>query len=229
MSCATFAMQSAPSDIAPDAKKPASLAPKVVSFPTSDWGLIFADEYGQGDHAVVLVHGARFDKESWKDQALTLAQNKFRVLAINLRGYGKSRGGSKVTGRDRRQHLDVLGAAGYLRKTGAKTVSVIGASFGGWASAGASAESKPGEIDRLILLAAGSVDAPKRLKGRKLFIVSRNDGAGGRLPRIRKHYEQAPEPKELVILKGSAHAQNIFKTKHGEQLMKEILRFLSKP
>ena len=68
-------------------------APKVVSFPTSDGGLIYADLYGQGDHAVILAHGARFTKESWKSQAPVLARAGFRVLAIDFRGRGKSRGG----------------------------------------------------------------------------------------------------------------------------------------
>jgi len=33
----------------------------------------------------------------------------------------------------------------------------------------------------------------------------------------------------LVILDGSAHAQYLFATDQGEQLMREILRFLKEP
>jgi hypothetical protein len=40
---------------------------------------------------------------------------------------------------------------------------------------------------------------------------------------------QTPEPKELIVLEGSAHAQFIFATDQGERLMREILRFLSAP
>ena len=43
--------------------------------------------------------------------------------------------------------------------------------------------------------------------------------AGLRLPRIRAQYEKSPDPKELVILEGSAHAQFIFETDQGERLM----------
>jgi hypothetical protein len=49
------------------------------------------------------------------------------------------------------------------------------------------------------------------------------------LPRIRAQYEKATDPKELVVLDGSAHAQFIFDTAQGERLMREILRFLSAP
>ena len=35
-------------------------APKEVSFPTADGGVIWADLYGAGDRGVVLAHGAKF-------------------------------------------------------------------------------------------------------------------------------------------------------------------------
>jgi hypothetical protein len=94
----------------------------------------------------------------------------------------------------------------------------------------ASAEAKPGEIDRLVLLGSEGGDKPQQMKGRKLFLTCRDDlGPGGkpRLPTIREHYEKTPEPKELVILEGSAHAQFIFMSDQGERAMREILRFLS--
>ncbi len=227
-----LACRPAPRDVDPEATKDTSSAPNGVSFPTSDGGVIYADHYGDGERGVVLAHGGRFNKESWKDQALILARAKFRVLAIDFRGYGKSRGGSKSQGRDEAYHLDILAAAEYLRETGAKTVSIVGASFGGWAAAGAVVAAKPGEIDRLVLLAASSIDEPERLKGRKLFIASRNDIIGDgrpRLPMIQALFERAPDPKELVVLEGSAHAQHIFKTDQAERLMDEILRFLAEP
>jgi pimeloyl-ACP methyl ester carboxylesterase len=126
-------------------------AQRTVSFPTQDGGLIYADVYGRGDRGVVLAHGARFDKESWKKQAETLAAAGFRVLAFDFRGYGKSRGPGQADPLSAPLRFDVLAAVRYLRKTGAKTVSVVGA---GGAAADASIESAPGEIDRLVLLAA---------------------------------------------------------------------------
>jgi hypothetical protein len=63
-----------------------------VSFLTRDGGLVHADLYGKGDRAVVLAHGRRFNKESWKTQAQALEQAGFHVLAIDFRGYGQSRG-----------------------------------------------------------------------------------------------------------------------------------------
>lgn len=216
----------------PNESAPESVGPKLVSFPTSDGGLIYGHEYGKGDHGVVLAHGGRFNKESWDKQARILAQAEFRVLAIDFRGYGKSRGGGQSQDRDDRHYLDILAAVRYLRESGAKTVSVVGASFGGGAAAMAAVESGPGEIDRLVLMAHSAIAQPERMQGRKLFITTRGDFSGSgtlRLPGIRDQYDRAPEPKELLILEGTAHAQHVFETDQGERLMHEIQRFLSVP
>lgn len=219
-------------DSATSAEVPESLGPNLVSFPTSDGGLIYGHEYGMGDHGVVLAHGGRFNKESWDTQARILAQAEFRILAIDFRGYGDSRGGGQSQDRDDRHYLDILAAVRYLRETGTRTVSVVGASFGGEAAATAAVEAEPGEIDRLVLMAHSPIEQPERMQGRKLFITTRGDFSGSgvlRLPGIRDQYERAAEPKDLVILDGTAHAQHIFDTEQGERLMHEIQRFLSEP
>jgi pimeloyl-ACP methyl ester carboxylesterase len=207
-----------------------AVAQERVSFPTEDRGIVCANIYGKAERGVVLAHGGRFNKESWEKQAQVLVSAGFRVLAFDFRGYGQSRGPESKSGEDREAY-DVLAAVRYLHETGAKTVSVIGASFGGTAAADASIECKPGEIDRLVLLAAWTDRPPEKIKGRKLFIVARDDANddGPRLPMIRANYEKAVAPKELVVLDGSAHAQFLFATDQGERLMREILRFLSEP
>lgn len=202
-----------------------------VSFSTLDGWTIHADLYGAGDRYVVLAHGGRFDKRSWEKQAHALVEAGFRVLAIDLRGFGQSKEGPQSARSDFGSPLDVLAAVRYLHQNGAETVSVVGASMGGDAAEGALARAKPGEIDRLVLLAHGAYGPPEKLTVRKLFIVSRDDlgSSEPKLPKIRAQYDKAPDPKELVILEGSAHAQFIFQTDQGERLMQEILRFLLAP
>lgn len=204
-----------------------------VSFPTEDGGLVYADLYGKGSRGVVLAHGGRFNKESWKKQAEELAAAGFRVLAIDFRGYGQSRGPGQADPLSAPLHLDVLAAVRYLRKMGATSVSVVGGSMGGGAAADASIAARPGEIDRLVLLAAAPANgSPEKVQGRKLFILARDDLGPGdvpRLPKIRAFFERTPEPKQWVVLDGSAHAQFLFETDQGKRLMREILRFLSAP
>jgi esterase/lipase len=117
----------------------------------------------------------------------------------------------------------------YLRNNGAKTVAVIGGSLGGGAAADASIASRPGEINRLILLAAEPNGPAEQIKAPLLEIVARDDAndEGLRLPRIRAWFDRAPEPKQLIVLDGSAHAQFLFQTEQADGVMKEILRFLT--
>ena len=200
-----------------------------VSFPTEDGGLVYANVYGGGARAVVLAHGGRFNKESWEKQAQALVSAGFRVLALDFRGYGKSRGPGDSDPMDAPLHLDVLAAVRYLRSNGTKTVSIVGASMGAGAAGDASIASQPGEIDRLVFLGGAPNGPAEKLKSPSLFIVARNDtsGDGPRLPGIQKQYDKAPQPKSLIILEGSAHAQYLFQTEQADRVIGEILRFLS--
>jgi pimeloyl-ACP methyl ester carboxylesterase len=204
-------------------------AQQTISFPTQDGGRIYADLYGNATRGVVLAHGGRFNKESWRDQARPLVSAGFRVLAIDFRGFGRSTGPGQ--GDDAPFADDVLAAVRYLKAHGVKTVSVVGGSFGGAAAGDASIKSAPGEIDRVVFLGAAPDLPADKLKSRSLFIVARDDsnGAGPRLPGIRAQYEKAPKPKELIVLDGSAHAQFLFQTDQGDRVMREILRFLTTP
>jgi pimeloyl-ACP methyl ester carboxylesterase len=204
-------------------------AQTTISFPTSDGGVVFADLYGSGDRAVVLAHGGRFNKESWAPQAKALQAAGFEVLAIDFRGYGKSHGPGDKDVLSAPLYLDVLAAVRYLHSHGAKSVSIVGGSMGGGAAGDASIESKPGEIDRIVFLGSSPDEPAEKLKSASLFIVARNDtsGDGPRLPGIQKQYEKAPQPKRLIVLDGSAHAQFLFQTGQGERVMREILRFLN--
>lgn len=205
-----------------------AVAPRAVTFPSPDGGVVSADVYGQGPRAVVLAHGGRFDRSSWAPQARVLADAGFRVVAIDFRGRGASRAG--VAGRDS-AHLDLLGALRYLRAQGVRSVAMVGGSFGGEMAALA-VLAAPGEVDRLVLLAHSPIERPERLATRTLFVVARGDTTARGEPRlaaIRDQYERAPGPRELLVLEGSAHAQFLFATGEGERLLREIVRFLTAP
>ncbi len=193
--------------------------------------MIYADRYGKGGHGVVLAHGGRFNKESWEKQARVLEKAGFQVLAIDFRGIGQSRGPGQSDILSAPLDLDVLAAVRYLRKNGATKVSIVGGSMGGAAAGDASIAGEPNEIDRVVFLGAAPNGPADKLKSASLFIVARDDANddGPRLPGIRAQYEKATQPKKLIILKGSAHAQYLFATDQGDRVMQEILKFLSAP
>ena len=108
---------------------------------------------------------------------------------------------------------------------------MVGGSFGAGAAGDASIKSAPGEIDRIVFL-GGAPNLPAQgLKSRSLFIVARDDAndSGLRLPGIRAQYEKAPEPKQLIVLDGSAHAQFLFQTDQSARVLQMIVEFLSAP
>ncbi len=202
-----------------------------VSLPTQDGGTIYANVYGKSKHGVVLAHGGRFNKESWAKQAKELADAGFVVLAFDFRGYGKSTGPGQADVFTAPLYLDVLAAVEYLRKNGAKTVSLVGGSLGGGAAADAVTKAKPGEIARLVTLGglAGNQSVEK-INVPLLVITTRNDAnaAGLRLPNIQATFAKVPAKKQLVILEGTAHAQFMFDTDQSEKIMKMIVKFLKK-
>jgi alpha-beta hydrolase superfamily lysophospholipase len=191
-----------------------------VTFKTADGGHIFANLYGGGDHAVVLAHGAIFNKESWDSLAQELSAKGFCVLALDFRGYGKSVAGKK----EKALYEDVLAAVRYLRGHSTKKVSVIGGSMGGGAVALAAVKAKQGEIDQLILLSPVPIKTPELMKPSKLFIASKGERL---MPKVKEQFEKAANPKKLVLLEGSAHAQHIFKTGQAQKLTSLIFEFLA--
>jgi dienelactone hydrolase len=204
------------------AQKPVTIAVPGAAVP------VHGDLYGSGSRGIVLAHGGRFSKESWAAQARVLADAGFTVLAINFRRDRVYPDGTPdAEGSDADNAADVLASARSLHAMGLKSVSAIGGSLGGDAVGEADAES-PGEFDRVVFLGSEGGDHPEKLTGRKLYLVARDDtsGDGPRLPGIEEHFARAPQPKKLVIVEGSAHAQNLFGTVEGPRVMNEILGFL---
>ncbi len=204
--------------------------PQRVSVPVADAALP-ADVYGQGLEGVVLVaHGGYSTRESWAEEAQLLANSGFRVLVLETRGAIAFRAGRETDCLYDAHCIaqDIVAAVRRLRSDGARSVAVIAGSAGGGAAAQASIDA-PGLVDRLILLAPMSIDTPERATGSKLVIVARDDlGPEGRprLADIREQYDRTPDPKELLILDGSAHGQRIFWTDQDEALRRAIIQFL---
>ena len=201
-----------------------------ITVTSDDGAIIAADVYGSGTRGVVLAHGGRFTKESWKPQAETLSKAGFRVLAFDFRGFGQSHGPGEKDIFTAPMYLDVLAAVRYLRQHGAKTVSIVGGSFGGDAAATACTQAKSGEISRLVMLASES-DAPaEKIHVPLLMIVGRDDksSSGLRLPRIEAWFRNARQPKKMVVLDSAEHAQYLFLSEQGERVMREILAFLKR-
>lgn len=143
-----------------------------VHFTTNDNATIYAELQKRGSHAVLLAHGAIFNKESWGAFEQRLLNNNYTILAIDFRGYGKSIKGDQSNA----LYQDILAGVVFLQaQSGINKITVLGASMGGAAAAKASVYSPPGSINQLILLSPASIYHPEELKGNLLFIASEDE------------------------------------------------------
>jgi len=190
-----------------------------INYPTADGGIIEADFFAAGkDKAVIFAHGAIFNKESWHFIALKLQKEGITGLAINFRGYGKSKRGSTAN-----RALDILGAVSYLKTKGYKSIDIVGGSMGGAAVVHALNTSYNKIVTKVVLMAPAGGKAITYKSLDKLFIVSANEGLHNR---VKKLYNNSAEPKKLSVYKGSYHAQHMFKAKYAPSLIKEIMTFI---
>jgi pimeloyl-ACP methyl ester carboxylesterase len=211
---------------------PSGFAAESLSLTAEDGAEVRALLYPGGTRAVVLAHGGQYTKESWRPQALALAARGFTVLALDFRGFGESTGPGADDPLNAPLHLDLLAAVRHLRSRGAQSISIVGGSLGGMAAGDAAIAARPGEIERIVFLGSRASlrdDDVKKITGRKLFIVARGDAnaSGPRLPRIRADFERVPEPRELVLVEGSAHAQALFDTDQGAEVLSAVVDFLT--
>lgn len=91
---------------------------------------------GTGAAGVVLTHQTDATLCQWLPYGTQLAERGYRVLLIDLGGYGSSEPSSKPD-------QDVKQAVGFLRQEGATSVVLIGASLGGTASLSAAVIVEP--------------------------------------------------------------------------------------
>jgi pimeloyl-ACP methyl ester carboxylesterase len=232
--CSTVIALVAASACQATAHRAPSGGPARVSFVAPTGDSIRGDLYGVGGRGVVIIaHGGYSTRATWAQQAQTVAERGFRVLVFESRAAADLAAGRETACLydEVCQAADVLAAVRYLRGLGANAISVIGGSMGGGAVAQASVDAWPNEIDRIVLLAPAEISSPERMKGRKLFITTRNDAnaSGLRLPGIQAQYDRTPEPKRFLLLEGSAHGQRIFLTDQGEAVMRAVMRFLTEP
>lgn len=153
-----------------------------------------------------MAHGAAYDAASWEDQAQEIAGSGIMALAP-----------------EKASSENLLASVKYLREErGVQDVAFIGASAGGSAVLRA-ADENPDAADQLILLSAtgdvtGLGDEPK------LFVASEGEGIA---EEARRMAEEAPgEQNEVLIVPGDAHAQAVFGTKGGDELMQALLKRL---
>jgi pimeloyl-ACP methyl ester carboxylesterase len=117
------------------------------------------------DPAVVLIHGFSSSTLVWSRVFLPLADEGFRVIAVDLLGYGYS-------GKPRSQSYTIEGQArmivGLLDKLGIAEAHLVGSSYGG-AVAAACALDYPERLEKLVLVGSISNNEATKFLLLRLF------------------------------------------------------------
>ena len=163
-------------------------------------------QWGDGEYAVVLAHGAAFDAASWEEQATAIAGQGATVIAV-----------------EDIAPESIAAAVAKLRDDGHAEVALVGGSAGADAILRLASQ-QPDLPHQLVLLSPnGVVDGLGEEP--KLFIASEDEPVADVSRRLA---DSSPGDDNVVILlPGSDHAQNIFDGQNAEKALEAILERLA--
>ena len=158
--------------------------------------------WGDGDYGAVLAHGAAFDAASWQAQATAIAEQGATVVAVEDISTGA-----------------IAAAVQALQDDGIERVALVGGSAGADAILRLASE-QPGLADQLVLLSPNTVvdglgEQPK------LFIASEGEAVADVPEQL---VAASPgDDNEVLLVGGSAHAQNLFDSDQGPEVLAAVL------
>jgi pimeloyl-ACP methyl ester carboxylesterase len=191
-----------------------SLRKRVVRFSAPDRVRLIGIELGTGPRGVVLGHQGASDLCIWLPHARRLAAAGYRVLALDFRRNGSS-SYPEALRKLWRIDLDIHGAVALLRRHGARSVVIAGASLGA-AAVDVAAANIQRPVDGVVSLSGPTsfvnldvLGAAARIRVPALFMAEEGDGE---FPNdARALYAAAPSTdKRLEILPGTAHGVFMF-------------------
>lgn len=216
-----------------------------VNYVTTDGVKISADYYpGKGDDlgrapVVILVHMLGKDRGSWSDFPGKLQEAGFAVLALDLRGHGKSieQSGRKISYADFKTEddwgkidLDLHSTMDFLPalKVNLDRVYIIGASIGANGALIIAAETPP--LRSVVLLSPGenyrglkSYPAAAEYQGRKALVVSSSEDTQSFEP-SKKIVEFIGSSATFVGLSGAGHGTEMLQNQ--PDLKQRIIDYL---
>jgi len=216
---------------------PPSPGSEPVSF-TSAGGIELEGRLFEAEGAtagVVLAHMRPADQSSWFEYADTLADDGYRTLTFNFRGYcpGGDAGCSQGETDPPVLWRDVVAAVRFLRSTGVPRVAVIGASMGGTAALIAAAQ-PTGRIGAVATLSApiaiDGLDASPAVlsaaSAAKLFVAGNADATAA--ADAQRMYDLSVPPKRVEILPTENHGTDMLEGNQGPNLRGVLTSWLAR-
>ena len=167
------------------------------------------DSLNQDSRIVILLHEAYRDRSSWDDFSIAAQEDGYAVIALDLRGHGRSMGEKtfdQAMDQDVDAVLDWIRASPDLNKD---QIAIAGASVG--ANLALRAGARDPQINTLVLLSPGlkywelEVEDAMHEYGRRpvLLVASEEDGYSA--VSVQRLNEIGPGYDKLVLYPGAAH------------------------
>ncbi|MEK7120081.1 MAG: alpha/beta fold hydrolase [Patescibacteria group bacterium] len=181
----------------------------------------------------LLLHMYQRSKEDWKDFAEMIAQRGYKVLAMDLRGHGESDGDiQKIFSQDLNLIIlkDVELAMDFLKKDGAQSIFIIGASIGANAALIYGAKHN---VAGIALLSPGldyhgaNIEVPMKNYSRPIFLAASEDDSYS-TETVKKIYDFSSVPKDkkvLILYKNAGHGTQMF-GKENPDLSEKLTEWL---
>jgi pimeloyl-ACP methyl ester carboxylesterase len=208
-----------------------------VTFPAPG-GIELAGRVFEADGAtagIVLAHMQPADQSSWFEYAETLADEGYRTLTFDFRGYCPG-GDAGCSGGETDLAMlwrDVQAAVRYLRSTGIPRVAVIGASMGGTAALEAAAQptARIGGVATLSApMSIGSLAVtPETLvaaTAAKLFVAGNADATAA--ADAQRMYDQSVPPKRVEIVPSDDHGTDLLEGNQGPNVRGVLASWLAR-
>jgi esterase/lipase len=168
-----------------------------VHFDSVDGARLGGLMLGTGPVGIVLVHQIDATLCQWLPYGKRLAERGYRVLLVDLGGYGSSEPSSKPD-------QDVKQAVGYLRQQGVGSIVLIGASLGGTASLSAAVIVEP-PVTGVVSLSGpvhiAGMDLSVRIQALAspvLYVAGSDDGTLGTEAQVL--YDATTEQRKQILL-----------------------------
>ena len=167
---------------------------------------------GGAKQIVVCVPGGSASKESYYFLAKRL--KKFNVASLALDG---------------RSENAILSAVDFSEKNDFEKIVLVGGSIGGGTILTTIkytlTDTQKALIEKVILIGPYSGSALQTNKIKKLFIAAKKDSVSP-LSGIQELYEDTAAPKILKLYEGPLHAEQLFDSKHRDDITHTILDFI---
>jgi pimeloyl-ACP methyl ester carboxylesterase len=174
---------------------------------------------------LVLSHMLPADQSDWYETAAALADDGYRVLTFNLRGYcpGGDAGCSEGEKDVDRADQDLTAAVAYLREQGVDRVGLLGASIGGLASLIVASRESDGVRVVITLSAPETLGrlgvSPEMLAtatAAKLYVAGAGDGTAA--SSAESMYNASTQPKRFELFTTDAHGTDLLGSNQGARV-----------